>query len=171
MQELWKPVVGYEQLYEVSNTGKARKINGKLLKQYINKGGYPKVSLYRNGKGRDTFVHRMVAEAFIPNPRGVKMVNHIDECKTNNNVDNLEWVTPHENNYHGTARKRISETLKGYFKENSHHSRKAIRCVETGQVYQGVRVASRDLEINAGDISSCISGKRQTAGGYHWETV
>lgn len=170
-KETWRPVPGYEKLYEVSSAGRIRNKHGKILKPHKATNGYYRIILYNNGALKSYAVHRLVATAFIPNTRGAECVNHIDECKTNNDVSNLEWVTPHENNCHGTARQRISETLRKYFKENPHHCRKSIRCVETNRVYSGVRVASRELGINAGSLSSCLNGTRKTAGGYHWVFV
>ena len=167
--EIWKPVKGYEGIYEVSNYGRVKSARGKILKQYLNHQGYYKLGLTKGGKQKDLFVHRLVASAFIPNTRNVECVNHIDECKTNNNADNLEWVTHHENNCHGTARERISKALQEYYKNNGHHCRKPVRCVETNCVYSGMRVASRETGISEGCLSACINGRQNTAGGYHWE--
>ena len=171
INELWKSVKGYEGLYEVSDKGRVRRVDGKVLKQQTSQFGYKVIKLNKNGKSKGYFVHRLVAEAFISKPTKAQCVNHIDECKTNNNVDNLEWVTYHENNYHGTARKRISETLHKYYEENGHHCRKPVRCIETDRIYSGVRVAGRELGINRGSLSSCLNGNRRTAGGFHWEFV
>lgn len=170
-KEVWKPIKEYEGLYEVSNCGKVRSVRGKVMKQRLNQWGYYKVQLTKNGIQRELFVHRLVALAFIPNTRNVECVNHIDECKTNNNVENLEWVTHHENNYHGTARERISKSLHEYYKENGHHCRKPVRCLETNCIYSGVRVASRELGINLSSLCACLNGKRHTAGGFRWEYV
>ena len=96
---IWKPVVGYEGLYEVSNTGLIKSLNcynlktPHLLSLCFNANGYLKVGLSKNNKTKQMLVHRIVAEAFIPNPDNLEMVNHRDEDKTNNNVNNLEWCT------------------------------------------------------------------------------
>lgn len=126
MEEIWKPVKGYEGLYEVSNTGKVRSrdrtiaytfcgekhlrtIRGTVLKQRSNP-EYYRVSLCKNGVTRDGYVHRIVAEAFIPNPYGLSQVNHLDENKANNRADNLEWITPLENVRYGTGNARSAAT-------------------------------------------------------------
>lgn len=119
MEEIWKEIEGYEGEYEVSNLGNVRSLNYrrsgklKLLKQYTDKKGYEYVRLSKNGKGKIYKVHRLVAMAFIPNPDNLPIVNHIDECKNNNMVSNLEWCTVAYNNTYGTARKRASEKMRG----------------------------------------------------------
>ena len=123
-EEIWRPVVGYEGLYEVSSYGRVRSldryvkgksesyrlIKGKVLSGSITKDGYVRCLIKVNGVGRSYFVHRLVAEAFIPNPDNLPQVNHKDEDKTNNNVDNLEWCDAKYNNNYGTAIERRLET-------------------------------------------------------------
>lgn len=119
MKEIWKEIEDYEGEYEVSNLGNVRSLNYrrsgeiKLLKQYTDKKGYKYVRLSKNGKGKIYKIHRLVAMAFIPNPDNLPIVNHIDECKSNNMVSNLEWCTVAYNNTYGTARKRASEKMRG----------------------------------------------------------
>jgi hypothetical protein len=132
MNETWKPVVGYEGLYEVSNMGRVRSLTkvctitrngitmdiphpGKILTPQRRQHGYLGVPLY--GKGghktrgfRTHSVHRLVAEAFIPNPNNLPEVNHKDEDKTNNRADNLEWMSHYENTHYGTGIARRSKT-------------------------------------------------------------
>lgn len=114
MQEIWKDINGYEGLYQISNLGNVRsmdrivtysngkkvKTKGKLLKPTIKKNGYCYVSLSKNGEKPKYDVHRLVAKAFLDNPCGYPVVNHIDGCKTNNMVSNLEWTTYEENIKH-----------------------------------------------------------------------
>lgn len=118
MTETWKPIDGTDGLYEVSNTGKVRSLN------YGNSGitqelrlttervtGYVKVRIkYIGNVQRMCLVHRLVANAFIPNPDGLPCINHKDEDKTNNNVSNLEWCTHKYNINYGTAVQRANET-------------------------------------------------------------
>ena len=129
MIEEWRPIEGYEGLYEVSNTGRVRSLDmyvkgksyrlhkGKVLSPGKNKNGYLKVNLHYNGKRETITVHRLVAQAFIENPDNLPQVNHKDEDKTNNNVDNLEWCDVKYNLSYGTARIRERDTKikNGYY--------------------------------------------------------
>lgn len=136
MSEDWKPVKGYEGMYEVSNTGRVRSVtrfvrggnqfgavykiarNGRELKPKkrrvhgeYEENGHLRVSLSRNGQTKKFFVHRLVAEAFIPNPNNFPIINHIDENPQNNNADNLEWCSYKYNSNYGTSRERgVSHT-------------------------------------------------------------
>ena len=112
--EQWKSIAGYEGLYAVSNFGRVKSLgNNKLRKEKILKPqkegkGYLFVRLYRNGKGKKFKVHRLVATAFIPNPKGFEQVNHKDEVKTNNCVENIEWCNAKYNNSYGTRIERVA---------------------------------------------------------------
>lgn len=109
MQEIWKDINGYEGLYQISNLGNVKSIQyfnhannkiyprNKLLKPLINEKGYFRVDLFKLGKTKRCRIHRLVAEAFIPNLNNFPEVNHIDGNKSNNRVDNLEWCT-HKHN-------------------------------------------------------------------------
>ena len=124
MIEEWRPVVGYEGLYEVSNTGQIRSFDryvkysngrihlhkGKVLSPIKDKDGYLQVNLCYNGKIHQIKVHRIVAQAFIPNPNNLPQVNHKDEDKTNNSVDNLEWCTVKYNNNYGSRKDKAIDT-------------------------------------------------------------
>ena len=115
-KEIWKPIDGFEGLYEVSNLGRIKilqktRSDGKVYKEKLMKistnGSYCEVSLHKEGKASHHLVHRLVAKAFIPNPEGLPQVNHIDENKTNNCVENLEWCTAKYNSNYGTRAKRL----------------------------------------------------------------
>lgn len=136
MKEVWKPVVGYEGFYEISNFGNVRGINriithdwyyrkrihttrtvvikAKILKQQVDNRGYLRANLCRNDgrRGVAMLVHRLVGQAFIPNPDDLPMINHKDENKTNNHVNNLEWCTNSYNINYGTVRQRMANTLR-----------------------------------------------------------
>ena len=110
--EVWEPVVGYEGLYEVSNTGKLRNAHKETVKPFPNAAGYYRVNLCRNGERKAKFVHRLVAEAFIDNAFGYPQVNHKDENRANNAVENLEWCSAEYNTNYGTRNQRASESMK-----------------------------------------------------------
>lgn len=110
--EVWKPVVGYESRYLVSNMGRVFSlIKDKMLRNVELKDGYHVVSLYDGKNKKSVKVHRIVAIAFVPNPNNLPQVNHKDEDKSNNKVDNLEWCTPKYNSNFGTRTTRLSSAL------------------------------------------------------------
>lgn len=114
--EIWKPVAGYEELYEVSSLGRVKSLANnksrkeKILKPY-NDDGYLQVQLYRDGKRKFFKVHRLVAAAFIPNPLGLPEVNHKDENPSNNVVENIEWCDRSYNVNYGTRTERTSKPV------------------------------------------------------------
>lgn len=179
MEEQWKPVKGYEGLYEVSNTGKVRSLKNSrhnvrkeplLKKQLLGSWGYPVVALCKDGKSIGTLVHRLVAEAFIPNPNGYDIINHKDEVKTNNLVENLEWCTYKYNNNYGTAKERAVQT-----RRNNHNDggKMLYQCDRLGniiKVYDSITSASIATGINVTTLSNCANNKPhcKTAHGYIW---
>lgn len=162
--EIWKKAIGYDN-FEVSNLGRVRNIKLRLIKsQRMTPNGYPIMTLKENGIRNTEYVHRLVAKAFHPksNFDGLQ-VNHIDENKENNAADNLEWCTPTQNYCHNGRAKRVGEN----HKLNS-PLRKAVKNVDTGEVYQSVREAARQTGICNVSISCCLTGKQKHAGGYKW---
>lgn len=110
IQEIYKTIDGYD--YEVSNVGQIRNVRtGRILKQKIDRFGYCQVCLYKDGVPKWVKVHRLVALAFIPNPKNLPEVNHKDECKTNNRLDNLEWCTSKYNKNYGTRNQRAGKAI------------------------------------------------------------
>lgn len=110
-EEIWKPVVGYEGLYEVSSYGRVRSLRrGRILTGTINRDGYVRCHIKVNGVLKSHFVHRLVAEAFIPNPDNLSCVNHKDEVKINNSVENLEWCDRKYNNNYGSRMDKTRDT-------------------------------------------------------------
>lgn len=168
--EQWKPIPGYEGYYQVSNEGRVKTLSrynlkNQLLPERILKApldrGYPRVLFYKNKKRKHFSVHRLVAQAFIPNPEKKPQVNHINEDKTDNRVENLEWATSKENNNHGTRTERQAKTRRRLIKQ----------LTQTGEVIKiwgGLRVASRSLGASPGLISQAANGQRPTAYGYKW---
>ena len=118
MEEAWKDIDGYEGLYQVSNLGAVRavervvrygrKLNGKGISRFLTKDGYLAVHLSRDGNARQHRIHRLVATAFLENPENMPQINHIDEDRTNNRVDNLEWCSVKYNINYGERNKRVS---------------------------------------------------------------
>lgn len=153
--EVWNDIEGYEGLYQVSSWGRVKNSRtGRVLKFGYSR-GYLHVVLYKNCKYKKYSVHRLVAKTFIPNPQNKPQVNHKDEDKENNHVENLEWCTAKENNNHGTRTLRMSKTKST-----------PIVCIETGIEYYGVCECARQMGLNRGNISSVLIGKRKTCGGY-----
>lgn len=154
-KEIWKPINNYTK-YEVSNLGRVRnKKTGKVLKSVTNSHGYKIVCLY-NEKGKTFRVHRLVLNAFT-NPSELQ-VNHIDEDKTNNRLENLEWVTCKENINHGTRTERTSKII-NQFDLNGNFIKS----------FYGMHEAERQTGIDDGNIVRCARGKRKTAGGFVWK--
>lgn len=167
--EIWKDVVGYEEFYQVSNNGRVRrKRDGKIYKNRTFTNGYKNVLIYKDGKwhrtgGKSELVHRMVAMAFIPNPNNYPQVNHKDENKENNCVENLEWCTQKYNNYYGTARERIAKKL----------SRQIVQANLDGsfvKLWPSAKYAQRNSEHRQCNISRCANHERKycTYHGYLW---
>ena len=124
MIEEWRPIVGFEGLYEVSNTGQVRNCRGKLLRPGLNHNGYLKCVLCKKGKTKTIYIHRLVAQAFLSNPDNLPQVNHKDEDKTNNSVDNLEWCGAKYNVNYGCAQDKRVKTniINGRFKYSGQKS-------------------------------------------------
>lgn len=112
INEEWKDVVGYEGLYQVSNQGRLRSFHKNkcsLLAPCVGKHGYVVTLLHKGKSRKNARVHRLVAEAFIPNPDNLSSINHKNEIKTDNRVENLEWCTAKYNSNYGTSAQRIAE--------------------------------------------------------------
>ena len=169
MTEIWKDVVGYEGLYQVSNLGRVKSLprydtvgryhSGTILSDCDNGNGYRVVGFNVNGKQKMFTIHRLVATTFIPNLNNYGYVNHIDGDKSNNRVDNLEWCTASENMEHAVK-----------LGLHYHFGRKKILCVETGVVFDSIKDAENWVGVKGSRISSVCNLKRgcKTCGGYHW---
>lgn len=152
-----RDIVGYEGLYTVDIFGNVFKSDGKELTQYKNKYGYINVSLRKEGKYRQHKVHRLVAQAFIPNPSSKEQVNHIDGNKNNNVVWNLEWNTSKENVQH-SIRTGLRKTTK-------------VKVVETGEIYDNAVECAKAINGSYADIYKCLHGERQTHKKFHYMEV
>lgn len=166
MAEEWKDIPSYEGIYQVSNYGKIRSLNYRRTGQtqlrapQDNGRGYMIVQLSKENKCKWYLVHRLVAQAFIPNPEDKPTVNHIDGDRANNSVENLEWATYGENNAHS-------------YRHNGRKSALAqpIYCIETGEVYSSSYDAARKTGFPQQSINKCANGKIKQSHGYHWGTL
>ncbi len=165
--ELWKSIKDFED-YLVSDCGNVYSIkSNKIMQLHKMKSGYMHLNLSKNNKKYGFYVHRLVADAFISNPKCFPQVNHKDENKENNNVSNLEWCTCEYNVNYGTARKRTSETLKSRGTGNK------IFCVETGVVFPSIKEASKVMGVQSSEISRMVFKTRniKAVHGYHFELI
>jgi hypothetical protein len=172
MTEIWKDIIGYEGLYQVSNLGRVKSLSrydrlgryhtGKILSDCDNGTGYRIVGLKVDGKQKTFTIHRLVATAFIENLHNYDYVNHKDGDKTNNRVDNLEWCTASENMLHAVK-----------LGLHYHFGKRKILCVETGQIFNSIKDAESWVGVKGCRISSVCNLKRgcKTCGGYHWRYV
>lgn len=159
-----RPVKGYEGLYEVTNTGLVYGCkSGVFLSQKIRKDGYAEVNLWKDGVGVSYRVHRLVAEAFVPNPDHFPQINHKDECKSNNNADNLEWCTAKYNSHYGTGNKRGVKLRRA-----KRCNCKPVQNMSTGKIYASIEEAAKDSGACRTNIGRVCDGQRKTAGGHKW---
>ena len=163
-KEIWKDIKGYEGLYQVSNLGRIKSFNywnqGKIriLKLRFHKEGYLIVSLNKNTKTKIKFVHRLIAEAFIPNPENKPEIDHINGIRDDNRIENLRWVTRKENMNNELTKQRCKKS-----------NVKKVRCLTTNEVLFSISEASRKYDVDLGDIVRCCKGQKKTAKGYRFE--
>jgi hypothetical protein len=151
-------IPGYEGLYAVTSCGKVWSYKKQKFKaQRLRKDGYMDINLYKDRKVKSFLVHRLVAQAYIPNPLGLSDINHLDENRTHNWVNNLQWCSHKDNNNYGTHNERIAKA----------HS-KPVYCVELDKTFPSLKSAGEELNIHSQNISACCKGKQKTTGGYHW---
>jgi len=185
-EEVWKDIKGYEGLYQVSNRGRV-----KSLERYIKRGihgiqysperirkqsqthdGYQIIILSKNKIKTTNRVNRIVADAFIPNPNNKPQVNHINNVRDDNRVENLEWVTASENQkYSYITNNRVNSNLNRFGIDNP-----LSKCIlqysadnKFIKKFYGIRDAERKTGINSGCITKCCKNKRKIAGGFIWK--
>ena len=169
--EEWKPIEGYEGLYEVSNMGRVKSLGNdksrkeKILSQYESKSGYLKVTLCKDNKLKPFRVHRLVAKAFIENPNNLPTVNHINEIKTDNRLDNLEWMDYIQQQRHGTCIQRRAEKERNGVRSKQVYQ--YTKDYELVKIWESTNEAGRN-GFNQGNVSACCKGKLKHYKGYIW---
>ena len=144
-----KDIKGYEGLYAVTSCGRVWSYkSNKFLKPHDNGRGYHQVDLRKDGKRKHFYIHRLVAEAYIPNPNGDNTVDHIDGDKSHNYLNNLQWLSRKDNVKKANCQK--------------------VRCVETNEVFNSMTDAAKHYGVTKGAISAAIKKAGRSAG-YHWE--
>lgn len=159
--EEWKDIKGYEGLYQVSNLGNIRslqsrwgkRVQPRIVNQHITENGYKRVGLSKNNKQKLFMVHRLVADTFMPNSNANLEINHKDYCRTNNNLNNLEWMS-HEDNV------KYSKSIK--IKQLS-LDRKMIK------TWDSIVEVEKLLKIDHRQICACLKKKQKTCHGFVWE--
>ena len=171
-KEIWKPLSeqGLES-YEVSNFGRVRNKNRKILKQRVLYGGYANCCLCKNGKIVTRRVNRLVAFAFCSGYKEGFVANHIDHNRLNNHANNLEWCSQKDNMNNKICRRHMSEA---HLASPNSRRKKVIMMSKDGEFikeYNSARQAARDSGVPVQNISSCCRGKLNHAGGYKWKYI
>ena len=171
MQEIWKDIAGYKGMYQVSNKGNVRSLSwnktGIIRNMYLkkHKNGYLQVELAKDGVKKMYLVHRLVAESFIPNPSSLPIINHKDENKKNNNVENLEWCT-------------FSYNSRYSIRNNPRRRTKGVMNIPVIQInvatkqetkHDSIYELCKERKWRTSSIKDCCEGKRKTAYGFSWQ--
>lgn len=186
--EIWKDIKGYEGKYQISNYGRvkslqrnlkyidSKKITEKLKGTFVGKRGYARIELSKDGINKKYSVHRLVAQAFIPNPNKKLEVNHINGIKTDNRVSNLEWVTSKENQIHAIKYGLQRPSLKQKRVASEYCKKNKIKALLQYDLdgnfirkWESAVEVEKELKINRKNISQCVTGRNHTAGGFIWK--
>lgn len=176
MEEIWKDIKGYEGLYQVSNLGRVKSLLRKVphLGGYrtipervvkIHKSsttGYKMAHLCKNSTYKLYLVHRLVAEAFVPNPHNLPYVNHKNEIRTDNNAENLEWCTPNYNIEYSHVRERLAFKIQKAVEQYDLDGRLV-------KVYNSTKIAGNVIGVSPSSIAKCCNGKIGSVKGYLWK--
>lgn len=176
--EEWRPIVGYEGIYEISSNGNVKSIRRReyskkrgfyVLKEKILtpvkiNHGYLSIILTKDGKHKHHYVHRLVACAFIPNPRNLPQINHKNEIKTDNSIHNLEWCTNDYNRHYGTVQERMSRSCR---KRVAQYTKDGVLVA----CYKSLADAAKINGFKVPPISNCFVGRTKTSYGYIWKPI
>lgn len=161
MEEKWQTIIGYEN-YQISNLGRVKSAKrGTIRKLQTDKNGYKFIVLRKNNKHKLLLIHRLVATAFLPNPHNYLFINHLDENKSNNSVENLQWCSFSYNINYGTRNQRIAESK---YKPVIKYSVNGEYLTE----YKSIKHAADENGIKRSVISGCCRNIYKTGGGYKW---
>lgn len=164
MMEVYKDIKGYEGLYQISNLGNVKSLKTgkeKIMKPFLQRKGYYLIEIRKDNVSKTFAVHRLVAETFISNPDNLPQVNHINENKTDNRVENLEWCSVGYNNNYGTRNKRISEKKK---KEVFQFDKNMILL----RTWESIKLIQEELGFDNTCISRCCNKQVKSSYGYIW---
>lgn len=173
MEEIWKPIPGYEGLYEASCKGRVRSVDriieghtegisynrhfgGRILRYHYSR-GYRVVSLSKEGKVRTIPIHRCIGLTFLPNPTKMEAINHKNGDKEDNRVENLEWCTTQYNTWHSY-----------HVNKRKPSGCKPVKCLETGIIYPSCMAAGRELKMDNSAIADVANGIYKQNKGYHF---
>lgn len=147
-----KDIKGYEGLYAVTSCGRIWSYRSKkFLKNQLDRYGYEYVNLKFQGRCKKEKIHRLIAEAYIPNPNNLPQVNHKDEVKTHNWISNLEWCSAKYNTLYSQSKK--------------------VECIETGEIFNCAEDAANSVNRSLNTMRGCLHGNQATCAGYHWKYV
>lgn len=190
MEEKWVDIIGFENKYQISNFANVRSIDcpkinknghtftrkGKLLKTSVNEFGYKVIVFHFNYKSKSKFIHRLIAEAFIPNPGNLPCIHHIDHNKLNNSISNLMWVTYSENiKYNYLTGGQVGKTnMKGKFGADNPTSKKVKQLTKEGvlvKIHDGISQAAREVNGQATHIVKVCKGILNKHRGFKWAYI
>lgn len=185
-EEIWKDVIGYEGLYQISTLGNVKALKKirnvgpgcksirvypeKIMRPSISRDGYSLIGFRKDGLCTTYLVHRLIALHFIPNPENKPQVNHINGVKTDNTVVNLEWVTVSENGLH-SYKNGLQKPQKGKDHVNSKPLRQLTLEGELVRTWESCRQVERTLGYPNTHINACCNGKIKHSRGYKWEFI
>lgn len=153
-----KDIKNFEGLYGITMTGRVWSYKTKRFLKPATNHGYLRVCLYKDGKAKNFFVHKLVAETYIPNPDNKPQIGHIDDNPKNNCWDNLYWTNALNNNNYGSRAK-------------SKYGAKKVICTETGRIFRTMCEAAKEMGLDQRNISRVCRGKAKTTGGFHFEFI